>query len=212
MKLLCQALDEQIGSVKKNGVLKFLLLGETCYFANTGYTGEPGGEIFCPAKLTPLLWEILSDSKKTGVTATPCGLGARDTLRIEMKYPLYGHELSEELDPLSAGLGWAVKIEKKDFIGKEALLELRAKGLEKKLVGFTMMDRGIPRQGYRLLSEQGENVGFVTSGTHSISLDRAIGIGYVATDQSEVGRNIWVDIRGRQLMAQVCETPFYKRA
>jgi aminomethyltransferase len=211
-RLMSLTLDARISAVPKNGVLQFSLKGQSCYFAHTGYTGESGGEVFCPAELTPTLWDMLSDQTQTDVQVKPCGLGARDTLRIEMKYPLYGHELSEEFDPLSAGLDWAVKITKKDFIGKEALLELKAKGIERKLIGFEMVDRGIPRQGYGLFDEQGQQIGFVTSGTQSISLDRAIGIGYASTTHAELGKKVWVDIRGRKLMAKVCETPFVKHS
>lgn len=175
--------------------------------ARTGYTGEDGVEIFVPAAKTADLWrQLLEQGQDLGVE--PIGLGARDTLRTEMKYPLYGHELDDTTNPYAAGLGWVVKPNRKDFIGRSVILSGREKGLKHKLVGFKMRERGIPRQGYKLFSEDGREVGWVTSGTLSPTLNDNIGIGYLETELSLEGTMLAVDIRGRKVQAQVVKTPF----
>lgn len=178
--------------------------------ARTGYTGEDGFELFIRPDASPAIWQaLLERGKSQGVKAA--GLGARDTLRLEMKYSLYGHEITEETNPLEAGLGWVVKLDTPDdFIGKAAIVDIKQHGLARKLVGFRMVGRGIPRQGYRILSH-GREIGVVTSGTMSPSLDAAIGIGYVSAGQEAVGNTISVDIRGDPREAVIVKTPFYKR-
>lgn len=184
--------------------------GTGCIVARTGYTGEDGAEIFVPWNKTQALWdELLEKGKPFGVT--PVGLGARDTLRTEMKYPLYGHELSDEMNPYSAGLGWVIKPDAKDFVGKTELLEGKKKALQTKLVGFIMKDKGIARAGYPIVDAGGQAVGVVTSGTPSPSLAENIGIGYVPKSLSEEGAEIFVEIRGRKVKAQVVKTPFVLR-
>jgi aminomethyltransferase len=176
--------------------------------ATTGYTGEKGGEIFIEAKGTATLWlDLLEKGQNLGVS--PIGLGARDTLRTEMKYSLYGHEINDVSNPYEAGLGWAVKPNAKDFMGKAAMTSHKEKGLTRSLIGFRMLERGIPRQDYTLHDLVGNQIGYVTSGTHSPSLDAAIGIGYVHPDFSSVGSEFSVDIRGKKIRAQTCLTPFY---
>lgn len=175
--------------------------------ATTGYTGEKGAEVFVPANLTSKLWqELLSKGKKFDVL--PIGLGARDTLRTEMKYSLYGHEIDDHSNPYEAELGWVVKPAAKDFINKEQIVQKKNSGLSRKLIGFKMKDKGIPRQGYSLFSKNNEPIGIVTSGTHSPSLDEPIGIGYVQAGQAEIGNEFYVDIRGRKVLAHVVKTPF----
>lgn len=182
--------------------------GARAIVAATGYTGEKGGEIFIEAHKGAALWEELM-AQGEPLQVMSIGLGARDTLRLEMKYSLYGHEIDDTTNPFEAGLGWVVKAAAKDFIGKKAMLEAREKGLTRRLVGFKMLERGgIPRQGYRLLDESGQAMGIVTSGTHSPSLDEPIGIGYVALPHSSIGSKIAVEIRGRAVRAEVCKTPF----
>lgn len=178
--------------------------------ARTGYTGELGAEVFIEAHRAPDLWdELLNVGTKYGVM--PIGLGARDTLRTEMKYSLYGHEIDDATNPLEAGLGWAVKIDAKNFIGRKAILEAKERGLHRKLVGFSMIDSGIPRQGYKLFSVNDKvEIGYVTSGTLSPTLAHAIGIGYVTQSQSTLGNEIAVEIRGRMVKAKIVETPFVK--
>lgn len=175
--------------------------------ATTGYTGERGAEIFVPWDQTGSLWEqLLEKGQSLGVKAI--GLGARDTLRTEMKYSLYGHEINDEINPYESGLGWAIKPDAKDFVGRTAILKGKEAGLQKKLVGMKMLEKGIPREMYALFSKDGQPTGWITSGTHSPSLDAPIGIGYVNVKDAEIGNEILVDIRGRKVKAQVCKTPF----
>jgi len=183
---------------------------ENCIIARTGYTGEDGFEIFCSPKGAPAIWhQILERGKSQGVM--PAGLGARDTLRMEMKYSLYGHEITDETNPLEAGLGWVVKLDKPfDFVGKEALLKIKQEGLKRKLVGFKMTERGIARAGCDIIANE-KKVGFVTSGTMSPSLQESIGIGYVPTELSHEGDKFFIDIRGHLRQAMVVKTPFYKK-
>jgi aminomethyltransferase len=178
--------------------------------ATTGYTGERGAEIFVPWSETESLWDLLLE-KGAPLGVQPIGLGARDTLRTEMKYSLYGHEINDELNPYAAGLGWAIKPDAKDFMGRTQILKHKEQGLAQKLVGFRMLEKGIPRETYKLLSKGGSPTGWVTSGTHSPTLDAPIGIGYVKTQDAELGTEIMVDIRGRQVKAQICKTPFIQK-
>lgn len=182
------------------------LNGSSCLVARTGYTGEDGFEIFVPWEKTLELWRSLV---KNG--AKPAGLGARDTLRTEMKYPLYGHEIDATTNPFAAGLGWVVKPEKKDFVGRSAMISQKEKGGGRKLVGFKMTERGIPRQGYKLFSFDDREIGSVTSGTMSPTLNENIGIGYVDQKYANPGSEFAVEIRSRKVQAQVCKTPFVNR-
>ena len=179
---------------------------EDCWIAFTGYTGEVGGEIFVPAARASEIWNRLLASGE----AKPIGLGARDTLRTEMKYSLYGHEIDDTTNPYEAGLGWVVKPSVKDFLGKNQILAAKEKGLKRQLIGFRMKDKGIPRQGYKLLGPGGEVVGVCTSGTHSPSLNEPVGIGYLAKELAAAGTEFFVDIRGRKTAAVVAPTPFVK--
>ncbi len=196
--------------VENFAVKEFRWKGVNCILARTGYTGEDGAEVFVPWDSTAELWEeLLKKGEDLGVS--PIGLGARDTLRTEMKYPLYGHELSDEMNPYSAGLGWVIKPDAKDFIGKASLLEGKKKALETKLIGFVMKDKGIARAGYSIVDAEGRSLGVVTSGTPSPSTAENIGIGYVPKSLSEVGSEIFVEIRGRKVKAQVVKTPFVEK-
>lgn len=209
MELLKRVLSHEVNAMKSFEVKAFEKFGGTLLFARTGYTGEAGGEIFVPAALTEKLWfELLENGKDLEVQ--PIGLGARDTLRTEMKYSLYGHEIDDVSNPYEAGLGWVVKPATKDFIGKGPITKVKAEGLKRQLIGLELTDKGIPRQGYKVLNEKGEEIGIVTSGTLSPSTDKAIGIAYVATPYVALGGPLLVDIRGRSASAKVCETPFYK--
>ncbi|MBI3025333.1 MAG: glycine cleavage system aminomethyltransferase GcvT [Candidatus Tectomicrobia bacterium] len=177
--------------------------------SRTGYTGEDGFELYCRAGDAPALWEALL-AGGAGEGLKPCGLGARDTLRTEMKYALYGNDIGEATNPLEAGLGWVVKFQAGGFIGREALLRIKEKGLSRKLVGFEMVDRGIPRHGAPILAG-GRPAGAVTSGTMSPTLGKAIGIGYVPLTHAGEGCEIAVEIRGKARAARVVKTPFYRR-
>ena len=177
--------------------------------ARTGYTGEDGFEIFCRPDQGPALWKaIVEAGKPAGLV--PAGLGARDTLRLEVAYRLYGSDMDDATTPLEAGLGWVVKLDKGDFIGKDAMARQKAAGLPRKLVGFVLTDPGIARHGYDVLHD-GEKVGVVTSGTKSPTLKTSIGLAYVPPALAAEGSSFAVDIRGRPASAQVVKTPFYVR-
>ena len=207
---LCdEVFGHKVSEMKSFTVHSATFQGAPIMIATTGYTGEKGCEVFVEASATAALWqELLKVGEKHGVQAI--GLGARDTLRTEMKYSLYGHEIDDTTNPYEAGLGWVIKPAKKDFIGKGAIVGAKEAGLQRSLVGFKMLDKGIPRQGYDLYSIDNILIGKVTSGTHSPSLDEPIGIGYVTVANSAEGTEIFVDIRGRKVKAKVCKTPFTK--
>jgi aminomethyltransferase len=186
--------------------------GSKCIAATTGYTGEKGCEIYLPNNAGSALWnELLEKGKDLGVS--PTGLGARDTLRLEMKYCLYGNDIDETTTPIEAGLDWTVKFDKEGFIGKDVLLEQKRKGVSRKLTGFRIVDKGIPRHGYTILDISGEKkIGIVTSGTLSPSLGYPVGLGYISTEFSAVGIDIVIDLKGiKNAKAVIVETPFYKR-
>ncbi len=177
--------------------------------SRTGYTGEDGFEVYCDAADAPQLWAaILAAGADAGVI--PTGLGARDTLRFEACLPLYGHEINDAVTPLEAGLGRFVKLEKAEFIGREALLQQKAAGLKRKLVGLEVTGRGIPRQGYPVAVE-GREVGAVTTGTASPTLGKPLGLAYVPPEYASLGTQLSVVVRGTPVPAQVVPTPFYKR-
>jgi aminomethyltransferase len=190
---------------------KVKVAGRTCMVSRTGYTGEDGFEIFSSPEDAPEVWEALMEAgRPEGLV--PVGLGARDTLRFEASMPLYGQELDAERTPLEAGLGRFVSLDKGDFIGREALLAQKERGLERKLVGFEMVGRGIPRHEYPILDAAGEaEIGYVTSGSYAPSLEKNLGSGYVPVEMSGIGQKIHVGIRGRAVEAVVVRTPFYKR-
>ena len=174
--------------------------------SRTGYTGEDGFEIFVNWNETAAIWDKLL-AKGRGYGLKPVGLGARDTLRLEMRYPLHGHEMDEHTTPLEAGLNWIVKLDKGDFIGREALVKQKEEGLKRKLVGIEVLDRGIPREGYTIV-KNGEPIGKVTSGTMSPSLNKGVGLCYVPPEHSAIGTKLGVDIRGKIAEAEVVKTPF----
>ncbi|OWZ83023.1 glycine cleavage system aminomethyltransferase GcvT [Natranaerobius trueperi] len=178
--------------------------------SRTGYTGEDGFEIYSDASDTKAIWERLEQVGETD-GLKPIGLGARDVLRFEVCLPLYGNELSPEITPLEAGLGFFVKLKKdKDFIGKNVLQKQKEQGLPKTLVGFEMLDKGIPRTGYTI-EKDGEEIGFVSSGSHSPTLDKVIGLGFINPEYNEIGTELEVKIRNRTARAKIVKTPFYGR-
>jgi aminomethyltransferase len=183
--------------------------GIPCLVARTGYTGEDGFELFCESSKGPALWDALLETGKPE-RIQPCGLGARDSLRLEMAYRLYGSDMDDSTTPLEAGLAWVVKLDKGEFVGREALQRQREQGLAKKLVGFTLTAAGIARHGFPVLQD-GRKVGDVTSGTKSPSLGTSIGLAYVPTALAAEGSTLAVDIRGRPTAARVVKTPFYLR-
>lgn len=187
------------------------LQGVKALVSRTGYTGEDGFEIYCAADDAVKLWHaILEAGQEDGVL--PCGLGARDTLRFEACLPLYGQELSQDITPIEAGLGFAVKTNKEaDFFGKAVLQKQKEEGTSRKLVGIEMIDKGIPRHGYEVLAE-GERIGVVTTGTQSPLTKRNIGLALIKTEFANLDTVLDVEIRGKRLKAKVVATPFYKRA
>ena len=183
--------------------------GTAIFLSRTGYTGEDGFELIVPAKDAVKYWDaIIAAGQSQGIK--PCGLGCRDTLRLEAAMPLYGHELSENLDPLSAGLGFAVKLEKADFIGRTELLKTKEKTNRPVRVGLKLGSRRIAREHSELFSGA-DRIGEVTSGTFSPTLEHSIAMAYVDADRSAVGAKIEVDIRGKRESAEVVPLPFYKR-
>lgn len=180
--------------------------------SNTGYTGAGGFELYFYPEVAMKLWDAIFEAGEE-YNIQPVGLGARDTLRLEMGFCLYGHDINDTTSPLEAGLGWITKfVDGKNFTNRAALERQKAEGVTKKLVGFEMIDRGIPRQHYALLNEAGEQIGEVTSGTMSPILHLGIGLGYVKTEYSKTGTEIYLDNRGRKLKAQIVKPPFrYKK-
>ncbi len=180
-----------------------------CLISRTGYTGEAGFELYCSAEDATNLWTALLAAGQTH-GLLPAGLGARDTLRLEAAYCLYEHELTEEINPLEAGLGWTVKLARGDFIGREALLQAKAAGLARKLIGVEMVERGVCRGGYAIYADD-RQIGTLTSGAPSPSLNKNIGMGYVESVYAQAGNPVQIDIRGRLTAARIVPLPFYKR-
>lgn len=211
-KILSQLTDFNLQAIEYYHFAEIDFLGVKVIMSRTGYTGEDGFEIYAPAAAANTIWQKIWEAGKP-LGLLPAGLGARDTLRTEMKFPLYGHEIDAETNPLEAGLGWVVKLDKpNDFLGKEALLKAKAAGLTRALVGIKTQDRGIPRQGYEVFSADGaEKLGKITSGTLAPSLGAPIAIAYVKQGWQKPGTKLSVQIRDRFFPAEVVATPFYKR-
>jgi aminomethyltransferase len=208
---LCDAVFTplKVSEMSRNQIKVGKFQNFTIMIATTGYTGEKGCEVFIEARGTSALWNALLNNP--AVKAKPIGLGARDSLRTEMKYSLYGHEIDDTTNPYEATLGWAIKPNAKDFMGKALILKGKENGLMRKLIGFKMLERGIPRQGYEIKKQTGEKIGVVTSGTHSPTLDHPVGIAYVETAFSAEGAEFCVDIRGKLVKACVVKTPFVNK-
>jgi aminomethyltransferase len=178
--------------------------------SRTGYTGEDGFEIFVPPNMADRVWQALIESGRSA-DVIPCGLGARDTLRLEASMRLYGNDIDESTTVLEAGLGWTIGWDKPTFIGHQRLREQKDDGVSRKLVGFEVIDRGIARHGYPVVSGD-RRIGVVTSGTQTPFLKKAIGMAYVPAELAAPGSEIDIDIRGRVSKARVVPMPFYKRA
>lgn len=183
--------------------------GVKCLVSRTGYTGEDGFEIYAENQYIEKLWDkIIEAGKPFGIK--PAALGCRDTLRFEAALPLYGHEISAEITPLEAGLGFFVKLSKENFIGKDALVKQKEQGLKRKLVGFEMKERGIPRHGYEVTAD-GKNIGFVTTGYMSPTLKKNIGLALVASEYADLGTEINIVIRNKAVKAEVISKKFYTK-
>ena len=197
-------------NLPRMGFTKGTLVGIEVTLALTGYTGELGVEIVCPRDaLVPLYSALLN----TGVRfeLQPAGLGCRDTLRLEARLSLYGNEIDETTNPIEAGLGWTVKLDKPDFIGKTSLTSIRSAGPQRIIVGLEMLGRGIARHGYVIANLDNQPIGHVTSGAPSPTLGKNIALGYVPLQYATVGTQLKVDCRGKQIDSKVVPTPFYKR-
>jgi len=174
----------------------------------TGYTGAGGFELYFDAEHSERIWDaVFKAGEPFGIK--PIGLGARDTLRLEMGFCLYGNDINDETSPLEAGLGWITKFTK-DFVNSKSLAQQKQNGTERKLIGFEMIERGIPRHDYEIVDAEGAIIGKVTSGTQSPSLQKAIGLGYVKPEFAAVGTEIFISIRNNKVKAQVVKFPFYK--
>jgi len=172
----------------------------------TGYTGSGGFEIYFENKDAEAIWnQVMEAGKDFGIE--PCGLAARDTLRLEKGYCLYGNDINDETTPLEAGLGWITKLDT-DFVAKDILVKQKEEGVKKRLIAFKMVEKGIPRHDYKIVDEYENTLGIVTSGTQSPMLKQGIGLGYVAVDFAKPGTNIYIQIRDKNILAEVVKLPF----
>ena len=199
--------EDDLETLRFQGFVETRINGIDSRVFRTGYTGEDGFEIWYPARYAAELWDLILDAGASS-GLKPCGLGARDTLRLEAGLALYGHEIDESINPLEAGLSWTVKLKKPGFIGRDALVRIRREGLSRKLVGLKLLERGIPRQGYEILHEQ-TPVGKVVSGAISPMLGYGIGTGFVPVELAELGTGLAIGIRGKHVAAEVVKLPFY---
>ena len=208
--ILYAAADVDASAIPFHGVTTGMLLGDIpAIIARTGYTGEDGFELFIDDDNAARLWDgLLALGAEAGLK--PCGLGARDSLRFEACLPLYGHEISDDINPYEAKLGWAVKLDKGDFVGSDALRQIKAAGVARKLAGFELTERGIARGGYELRDLDGGRIGEVTTGMPSPTLGKNVGLGLVPTALASEGSEFSVVVRDRPVRARVIKTPFYK--
>ncbi len=207
-KLVARVADGDPSDLPYYGFRTMQVLDVSALVSRTGYTGEDGFELYIPPEAAEKVFRGLLQAGRPE-NAAPCGLGARDTLRLEAKMALYGNDIDDTVTPWEADLGWIVKMKKGDFLGRDALERQRREGVPRRLVGFEMVDRGIARHGHPARTEAGPGV--VTSGTHSPTLARPIGLALLPSAATAVGTEFVVDIRGQDKRARVVETPFYKR-
>jgi aminomethyltransferase len=211
--LLQKLTDADLSSVKFYWVTRGTVCGlKNTLIARTGYTGEDGFEIYVPSDeaTSARVWnEVLEAGRE--LSAIPCGLGARNTLRLEAKLPLYGHEISDTINVWEAGLDRFCKMEKSEFIGRESLARAKASAITRTLVGLEMIDRGIARDGYKVLESAGKEIGYVTSGSYAPFLKKNIALTYVPPELSAVGSDLQVECRGTRVKAKIVPTPFYKK-
>src|SRR5262245_24246045 len=209
LKILQPLVNTDLAAIKYYWLKHSKIADVPCLITRTGYTGEDGFELYFDPGASERVWNLLMDAG-SGEGLIPAGLGARNTLRLEAKMALYGHEISDQITPWEADLAWIVKLNKGDFLGKEALLKQKDKGIGRKLVGFEMVGKGIGRDGYPVLIA-GQQAGFVTSGGPSPYLKKNIGLAYVPVSDSNVGKEIEIQIRTQAVPAKIVETPFYTR-
>ncbi len=208
--LLASIADIDVAAMPFHSVTSGTLLGSIpALIARTGYTGEDGFELFTDASAGASVWDgLLSIGRAAGLK--PCGLGSRDSLRFEAGLALYGHEIADDVNPYEAKLSWVVKLAKGDFVGREALVQIKAAGVERKLVGFEMVGRGIARGGYAIHSITGEQIGSVTTGMPSPTLSKNLGLGFVPSALASEGNEFDIIVREKPVRARVVKTPFYK--
>jgi aminomethyltransferase len=208
--ILVTIADNDIVGMPFHSVTTGTLLGNIpALIARTGYTGEDGFELFVDASAAAQLWDgLLAIGRAAGLK--PCGLGARDSLRFEAGLALYGHEIADDVNPYEAKLNWVVKLGKGDFVGREALVQIKAAGVDRKLVGFEMVGRGIARGGYAIHTITGEPIGTVTTGMPSPTLTRNLGLGFVPAGLASEGSEFDIIVREKPVRARVVKTPFYK--
>jgi aminomethyltransferase len=210
--ILQRLTETPLGDIKYYHFTTGKVDGVESIISRTGYTGEDGFEVYADKSYAVQLWNKLLEAGSYGQEngILPCGLAARNTLRLESAMSLYGHEISDEITPLEANLGWICKLNKGDFIGREALQKQKEEGLKRKLVGFEVTDKGIARDDFDVYID-GEKVGKVTSGSPAPFLKKNIGLAFVPTEFANVGQEIKIDVRGRHIAAEIVPIPFYKR-
>ena len=202
---ILNAISNNIIDLSFYHLMKLKLNNDDVILSRTGYTGELGFEILAPHKIIQKLWEYFISNE-----VMPAGLAVRDILRMEMKYCLYGNDISTQTNPLEAGLSWIVNFQKGDFLGRDSLLAFKNKSSQRYLIGFVMTEKSIPRKGYGIYSDVDNKIGEVTSGTHSPLLVQGIGLGYVDKDYKQIDRQIFIEIRGKLVNAKIVVPPFIK--
>jgi aminomethyltransferase len=209
VELVSRLAEQDVSGIQRFRFVVGAIAGKQAMIARTGYTGEDGFELYLESKDALHVWyQLLEKGSDLGVK--PVGLGARDSLRLEMKYALYGNDIDETTNPFEAGLGWTVKLKKREFVGKQALEQIKADGPERTLVGFELSDRGIARAGYAVMKD-GKKIGEVKSGTMGPSVEKAIGTAYVPAQYAAPGTVFEIEIRGKPVKATVVKTPFYSK-
>jgi len=206
--ILAELTDADLDAIGYYRFAEGQVAGRDAVISRTGYTGEDGFELYVAAGDASHIWRALLDAGEPH-GLKPAGLGARDSLRLEMGYALYGNDLDEAHDALESGLGWVVKPDKGEFLGRDALVRRKEAGVERKLIGFVLEERGFPRQGYAIQHE-GRRIGEVTSGIVSPSLGQGVGMGYVDAEYAKADTRIEIDVRGKAVPARVVRPPFYK--
>ena len=208
--ILAKLTETDLDAIRYYGFARGKVAGHPAIISRTGYTGEDGFELYLEPESAPEVWDALLEAGQP-VGLVPAGLGARDTLRLEAAMALYGHEIDDTTTPWEAGLGWVVKLQTGDFLGRDALIRQKESGIPRGLVGFEVVGRGIAREGYPLRAADGGE-GEVTSGTWSPTFEKAIGLGYLPTGAGQPGESLVVSVRKREVEVVAVPTPFYKRA
>jgi aminomethyltransferase len=210
MKILQSLTDLPLDQISYYSFRKGDLAGiPNVLISATGYTGSGGFELYANAEAIDVIWDAVIEAGKTE-GLEPAGLGARDTLRLEMGFCLYGNDIDDTTSPLEAGLGWITKLNKGNFIGSDYLNKQKASGVSRKLVGFVMEDRRVPRHGYPICDAADNQIGVVSSGTQSPSLEIPLGMGYVPADQATLDNQIFVKMGNKLMSAKICKIPFYQ--